>query len=1113
MGSMRRLIELCCIILWLERLVFPPVLTEAYQSTSERGFGVKIPNPCFAVSWLDDKTTYQAGDMATIKIKLLNNSLNGNISTYKMHFSVSVSGKKGNSSYISAVFPYFDGDPMFWNISFTPIQVGNFSVVVVEDFSGVIDSSLHFSVTAGLMYPSACLPFWMDSSEESVAGTKTYLLIYPKDAFGNNISSVDMPMSDHFTLSASYPNGSTAEIFNFFSSSWNELGYFFIEFIPTIAGKLMLHVYGDNQTLNGSPLPFTVISGLLNVTNSITKWKHEINSLQIFSKLQIFIHQKDQFGNLVPGFYPFDAQVIQKATGLSVPVADLLFEEVEYGVQLLSFVVSEPGDFMITIFSTKLNESISNLPYSVFVGYCHGLNSFANGSGLISSVAGRMSRFTVFLEDAYVNPSPVEAEQLYVEICRRNSNLMIRPIIFPLRGFNGTFHGSASGSTDISKGTSGFLPVMTSKRNRTFIGNYTVQASEFRITYFPEKSGDYEIRLFCGNIPLNNAISYSMKILPGFVDTSKSRVANFESEVKRLGEIEVLVELVDSYWNSVPSQEANLNLQLQGPNSSSILKTAFVENKDGPYIGYFSPRTPGTYNICVRFEEMILSPCPIKFLVYESKYFPRADNDSVSVWEDESVVFDVLSNDYVSDGQVSLIGFSKPLHGSLLQFGKLFRYTPFKGYFGNDSFLYNITDSNNNVAIGAAFISVLCKPPQFISLPLQLNVTEDLLSPQFGGFPGFEIRYSDKKENISLTISAKFGSVYLAPSPIVISEPVGGMLSIRRGGRAGKDLILVGPIEVINSALQLIQYLSNENFYGDDTLSLYTMNKNGIQDSHVAVLVKPINDPPKIHVPNFITLVGNEASDDFQLFDKQRDFFEFSITESDIFHYPGNRSHLMVMFSVEVNDGLLSTTLPVHLIKTAEVKIKSSNQWQPLQTFVTIANQFVMRGKGIRFQGTIGDCNNAMQRLFFQGANLEALLTITVNDLGNYGCYLDCTDIMSFPLSVEATVILIKRRPLNSTTAFLLGSAIFFEIATLFLLGGLLLFFICKCMIALHIERKNDDNSQSLHKEELIKNHNEKIRRRIRPQESELPLSFASFGNNLQLNSPHIEMKKQPHSD
>ncbi|XP_020592213.1 protein GAMETE EXPRESSED 2-like isoform X2 [Phalaenopsis equestris] len=1068
---MRRMIELCCIVLWFEGLIFIPAATATYHSTSQRGLGVKIPNPSFSVSWLDDKTTYQAGDSATIKIKLLNNSLIGNLSTYNMQFSVSVGGKKGNSSYISAVFAYIGGDPTFWNISLTPIQVGNFSVVVVEDFSGVADSSLHFSVTAGPMYPSACLPSWIDFFDESLAGTKTYLLIYPKDAFGNNVSLVHMRTEDYFTLSTSYSNGTAVEIFNLVSIIWNELGYLVIEFTPTIAGRFLLHVYGDNQTLNGSPLPFSVTPGPLNITSSIAKWKYDINSLQIFSKLQIFVHQNDRFGNLVPGFYPFDAQVVQKATGLSVPVGDLSFQEVDYGIQLVSFAVSEPGDFMITIFNSKLNESIYSLPYTVFVGNCHGLNSFANGSGLISSVAGRLSWFTVYLEDAYTNPSPVEAEQLYVEIRSRNFNIMIRPIIHPLKSFNGTYRGPVSTPSDILMGTSGFVHLTTSKGNRTFIGKYTVQASEFGITYIPEKSGDYEIRLSCGNIPLNDAISYSMKVLPGLVDTVKSKVVNSESEVRSIGKIEILVELVDSFWNYVPSQEANLKLQLQGPNNTSLLKTTFIESKDGLYIGYYLPTSPGSFNICVSFEEKILSPCPVKFHVHESKYFPEANNDSVSVWEDESVVFDVLFNDYASDGQASLSEFSKPLHGSLLLVGKLFRYTPFKGYFGNDSFLYNITDSNNNVAIGAAFISVLCKPPQFVSLPLRLNVTEDVLSPQFGGFPGFEIRYSDKMENISLTISAKFGSVYLAPSQIGIFEPVGGMLSVRRGGRAGKDLVLTGPIEVVNSALQLIQYLSNENFYGDDTISLYATNRNGLLDSHVPVFVKPINDPPKIHVPKFITLVGKEASDGFQIFDKQRDIFEFSISDSDIFHYTGNKSHLVVMFSVEVNDGLLSTTLPVHLIKTSELKIKSSNQWQPLQTFVTIDNQFVIKGRGVRFQGTIRDCNNAMQRLFFQGTNLDALLTITVNDLGNYGCYLDCTDIISFPLSVEVSVSLLKRRPLTSTTAFLLGSAIFFEIATLFLLGSLLLFFIFKCMVALHTERNNGDNPR----EELTENHNEKI--------------------------------------
>ena len=72
------------------------------------------------------------------------------------------------------------------------------------------------------------------------------------------------------------------------------------------------------------------------------------------------------------------------------------------------------------------------------------------------------------------------------------------------------------------------------------------------------------------------------------------------------------------------------------------------------------------------------------------------------------------------------------------------------------------------------------------------------------------------------------------------------------------------------------------------------------------------------------------------------------------------------MLSMEVNDGTISTTLPVGLVNTAELKIKGSNQWQPLQTFVTISNHFVLKGKGIRFHGSIGDCNNAIQRLFYQ---------------------------------------------------------------------------------------------------------------------------------------------------
>lgn len=113
-----------------------------------------------------------------------------------------------------------------------------------------------------------------------------------------------------------------------------------------------------------------LVAGPLDFAKSVCKWKYGTNYLQIFSKLEIFIHQQDLFGNLVPGFFPFDARVVQKATNLSIPVADLFFQEVAQGIQLLSFIVSEPGEFVLTIFDAQLNTSISNMTYdfTVFIG-------------------------------------------------------------------------------------------------------------------------------------------------------------------------------------------------------------------------------------------------------------------------------------------------------------------------------------------------------------------------------------------------------------------------------------------------------------------------------------------------------------------------------------------------------------------------------------------------------------------------------------------------------------------------------------------------------------------------------------------------------------------------
>lgn len=58
----------------------------------------------------------------------------------------------------------------------------------------------------------------------------------------------------------------------------------------------------------------------------------------------------------------------------------------------------------------------------------------------------------------------------------------------------------------------------------------------------------------------------------------------------------------------------------------------------------------------------------VKFLVYfyikiifsmsSGQYFPKAYADIVSVWEDESIAFDALANDYYAGDQANLVEFS-----------------------------------------------------------------------------------------------------------------------------------------------------------------------------------------------------------------------------------------------------------------------------------------------------------------------------------------------------------------------------------------------------------------------------------------------------------------------
>ncbi|KAG0543770.1 hypothetical protein BDA96_02G217700 [Sorghum bicolor] len=887
------------------------------------------------------------------------------------------------------------------------------------------------------MHPSASRASWTFPGRRVVAGSRAFLSIFPRDAFSNAIArGPDMP--DYFRVSGSYLNGSAVELWDFHYNGWTEDGRIGVEFRSSVAGDLLVHVYGDGRELRDSPLLLTVNPGVLNIAVSTCSWKHGINTLQVSSKLEIFIYQRDSFGNIVPDIHPFDAQVVDKASNLTIPIVDLAMEAVADGVQLLSFNVVEAGQFSLTIFDAPLDERVSNTVhmFDVFVGYCNGSNSFANGSGLANSSAGSTSSFSVFLLDHYRIPSPVETARMQVKILGKNATSYADPIITPGRESNGP-----------------------AGHQEAIAGNSNVQTSKFNVSYTPRIAGEYEIWVLCGNIVLNGGNPYAMTVLPGAINMSLSSVVKFDPKVKLSVENEVVVRLVDSFMNPVVSFKSKLKFQLISASitsTTSFVAKEFVDNGDGSYTAHYVARGLGSYGICVLYEDKQLTPCPFDVTVLADEYFSDVKNDTVSVWEDESTSFDVLSNDRIAGSKVEIANSSSPLHGSV-QFSKTYRYTPFEGFFGNDSFSYTVCDEHNNVVTATVFISVLCRPPQFISLPDKLHVTEDTISPLFAGFPGMKMVYSDATENISVTVTAESGSVFFDPVRIKLQQLSDSILSISSKGTGGKDLMLQGTIEVVNDALKYLLYSGNEDFHGNDVISLHASSRNGVRKTQFPTFVEPINDPPVILAPSSIFLSGNQSMEGHKIFDKHRDTFQFSIVEPDLHNFPENKSSFFLVLSLEVLEGTLATTLPSSAIAAASMKTEGIDGWQSLQTYVTIANHFVLKGTAIRFHGSVQGCNNAMQQLHYKGPRHGTTLSITVNDLGNHGCYPDCSERMTMPLTTAKTVRLvpvIKTKHVNSRRTILFRWLAAAGIVIMLCLGCVLMCCLCKCMRALKSTRR-----------------------------------------------------------
>lgn len=133
-----------------------------------------------------------------------------------------------------------------------------------------------------------------------------------------------------------------------------------------------------------------------------------------------------------------------------------------------------------------------------------------------------------------------------------------------------------------------------------------------------------------------------------------------------------------------------------------------------------------------------------------------------------------------------------------------------------------------------------------------------------------------------MNVSAKSGTIFLSPMAMQF-WPMNSRISVLE---AKGSLVLEGTVEAVNFALKSIQYFGDENFFGVDNLRLSTRSVNGINNLDVPIYVDPVNDPPFVHVPEFIFLKSSE--DKSLIYKPERDKFEFRVGDPDLLHgFPG----------------------------------------------------------------------------------------------------------------------------------------------------------------------------------------------------------------------------------
>ena len=124
--------------------------------------------------------------------------------------------------------------------------------------------------------------------------------------------------------------------------------------------------------------------------------------------------------------------------------------------------------------------------------------------------------------------------------------------------------------------------------------------------------------------------------------------------------------------------------------------SASIENEKVKYTANNGTSGTDTFSYTISDGEKTASANITVTIQAQANHTPIANNDTNTTKQDNSIVLDVLANDTDSDGDnLTIKNVTNPTNGITKIVDNKIKYTPKKGYYGNDSFIYTITDGTD----------------------------------------------------------------------------------------------------------------------------------------------------------------------------------------------------------------------------------------------------------------------------------------------------------------------------------------------------------------------------------------------------------------------------------